>query len=265
MTDITENNIEVGGSSNTPIMADAEVSVKKSKVDKVGLSVYGPTFTKFDLLVDIKDLIPLFKQFYYDQKWHDFKTPMAKMLRQFNKDTVYPAHRTFFPYLKVVKRWTVKWDVDLYKQMGNLENPKELVVVDKDTLQLVQTRDGHKHFVAPADTDIEKGVRTLTGDLLNDAAQMLQDDRAMEDSFTPADLIKRRSYILNVLNIASRSNQGNAAIALKKTQEKRENAGFLMELLAKATAGTLTDDQMSVLEQTCPVPIKGEAVSEANV
>jgi hypothetical protein len=77
---------------------------------------------------------------------------------------------------------------------------------------------------------------------------MLRDDQELEEIYNDETLMKRRNYIVNVFAHATRLVHGKAALMLKASEEKRNTAGFLMQLLSKATAGKMSDEEMSLLK-----------------
>jgi hypothetical protein len=79
---------------------------------------------------------------------------------------------------------------------------------------------------------------------------MLNDDQQLEEIYTDEVLIKRRNYILNVFGHVTKLVHGKAALMLKASEEKRNNASFLMTLLASATAGKMNDEQLDLLKGT---------------
>ena len=84
--------------------------------------------------------------------------------------------------------------------------------------------------------------------LTNDAVRMLQDDQELEDIYDSDQLIKRKTYVLNVFAHVTRHVQGKEALKIKKQGENRETAGFLMHLLGMAKAGKLDPNDMTVLK-----------------
>lgn len=136
------------------------------------------------------------------------------------------------------------------KRKKNRISKKELAVIldplyqlPLKTEQIVATRDSDANLVAPQENDLEQGLRTLAGELTNDAISVLHQDQklGLYD-------VKRRLYCATVLAHVTKSVHGSASLRLKASAEKRENAGFLMNLLSKAAAGTLTDEEMKVLK-----------------
>ena len=229
----------------------------KKKVNPIGRTFYGERFEHFDKLGEIKDLLPAFKEFYYVRKIENFNTTGGDIIREYNRDVCYPENRTFHPYTNQLKQWRAKWDRDILekKKVGGLE-----LIDQKQVLQVIKTRNENDELAlgAPQDGDLEAGARTLGGELLNDAFQMLRDDQALEEIYDDETLMKRRNYIVNVFSHVTKLVHGKAALMLKASQEKRENANFLMGLLAKATSGKLSDDEMGMLKTAYSPKIKDE-------
>lgn len=226
--------------------------VKSSKVNPIGRTIYGERFVSFDRVAQLADFLPSFKEYYYTEKIKDFRKTGGEIIREFNEGVCYPQNRTFFPYTNQYKGWRAKWDRDILekKRVGGLE-----LIEQKQVLQIIKSRNEDNDVVlgAPKDEDLEAGTRTLAGELTNDALQMLRDDQALEEIYTSEELMRRRSYIVNVFSHVTKLVHGKAALMLKASQEKRENAGFLMNLLARASAGNMTDEELGLLE-TAYVP-----------
>lgn len=255
------------GEDPTAVPAKKSRKVRKSKeaqkLDPVGISFYGAeNFKGFDRVSEVVGLIPLWKEFYYEQRIKFPNKGVRDMLQEFNQKHAYPEGLTFHPYPTQVKVWRTKWDRDILEK--KMEQSVELVPsTTREIRQIIKTKDGDK-LVVPDDTSLEQGVRTLGGELINDALQMLRDDQHLEELYSDEVLLKRRNYIINVFAHTTRQVHGKAALMLKASQEKRENAGFLMELLAKATAGKMTDEEMSVLNGAYAQksPVQAQPVTE---
>lgn len=235
----------------------AVAPVKAKYLDPVGRSLYGPEFPGFHKLADIKDLIPAFKEYYYQEKIKNDKTTLTFILNSFNTETCKPLARTFYPSLNQVRLWRKKWDLDLMQQ----KQGKELILMDdvekKNIKQVLKTRGDDRELILGGTTDgeLEMGMRTLGGELMNDAMQMLRDDQELEEVYEPEILVKRRSYVLNVFSHVSKLVISKAALMLKASEEKRNNAGFMMSLIAKAQSGKMSDEEMALL-RTAYVPKK---------
>jgi len=225
----------------------AQQDAKDRGVDPVGSQIYGEKFVRFHRIGEIKDILPAFKDFYYQAKIKDPNATLRNISQGFNREVCEPMGRLFHPSISQVRTWRKKWDLDLIQQMTD----KDIKIIErKNVHQIIKTRDDNRKLVLGAadDEQLEAGVRTLGGELLNDAMQMLRDDQELEEIYTDETLIKRRNYIVNVFSHATRLVHGKAALMLKASAEKRDTAGFLMSLLSQATAGKLSDEQIALLE-----------------
>lgn len=234
----------------------------KKKIDPVGLTLYGEGFQGYQRLADFNDLIATFKDWYYQQKIKNPNETLTNIVRGFNKEVCEPLNRTFFPSISQMRTWRAKWDLDLMNQM----NEKGLAITEKRNIhQVIKTRDEERNMVLGVDDNqLEAGVRTLGGELLNDAMQMLRDDQDLEEIYSDETLIKRRNYIVGVLAHTTRLVHGKAALMLKASEEKRNTAGFLMTLLAKASAGQMSEEEMNLLKTAyAPKPISNEQTQPA--
>lgn len=219
----------------------------KSMSLNIGCQFYGDTFERFMKVGEIADMIPAFKDYYYQEKIKNNVARLSDILQVFNKEFCEPNGKKFHPYTHQLKFWRAKWDLDLMQQLQN----KELQLVErKNVHQLIKTRDEQRNLILGGadDNSLEAGVRTLGGELLNDATQMLRDDQELEEIYDEETLIKRRNYIVNVFSHTSKLVLGKAALMLKASEEKRNTAGFLMSLLARATAGKMSDDEIGLLK-----------------
>ena len=226
---------------------DKETTQPTRKIDPVGKMMFGEKFKGFMKTSEVVDQIPAFKDFYYQAKIKNPNETLTNILQSFNKEVCEPMGILFHPYMYQLRTWRKKWDLDLIQQMAD----KDVAITEKRNIhQIIKTRDDERRLVlgAPQDADLEAGVRTLGGELLNDAMQMLKDDQELEDIYDDETLIKRRNYIVNVFAHATKLVHGKAALMLKASEEKRNTAGFLMSLLARASAGKMTDEEMQLLK-----------------
>lgn len=233
-------------------MEDTQVEViepKKKKIDAVGLHYYGDLFVGYMRIGDYKELIPLFKDFYYERRIKDAKLGLLDVVQSFNREVANPQGKLFHPYTTQLRSWIAKWNADILRQkMGMVE--ETAITPEKNIRQIIKTRGDEYGMMVPSDNDLEAGVRTLGGELMNDAMQMLRDDQELEEVYDDEVLLKRRNYIVNVFAHATKLVHGKAALMLKASEEKRNTASFLMSLLSKATAGKLSDEEVGLLETT---------------
>lgn len=217
--------------------------------DATGTAYYGSLFVRYMKIGEYRDLIPAFKDLYYTRMIEDPKTKLTHVLREFN-DEINDEGRYFHPHTVTVRGWKKKWDKDILEKKG-----MKLAIVDqkKHVQQVLKTRaaDGAvREYVAPEYETLESGLQTFGGELMNDAMQMLRDDQELEDIYDSDELIKRKNYIVNVFGHVTKMVHGKATIMLKASQEKRENASFLMELMRKSTAGKMSVGEIQALKAT---------------
>ena len=220
---------------------------KERKLDPVGLQLFGEKFLGYMKLAEIVDLIPAFKDYYYEAKIKDPNETLSAIVNGFNDNVCADLDRKFHPSTGQMRVWRKKWDLDLMQQMVDKESE---IIERKNVHQIVKTRDNERKLVLGAveDSELEAGVKTLGGELLNDAMQMLRDDQELEEIYDEDTLVKRRNYIVNVFAHVTRLVHGKAALMLKASEEKRNTAGFLMSLLSRASAGKMTDEELSLLK-----------------
>ena len=221
---------------------ETKVAFKKKKyISPVALNIYGETFNGYQSLLEYRDLIPSFRDWYFNKKKTNEGETVTNIMRTFNSEVCLPLGRKFHPHLETVRGWRKKWDLDLIHEINGLDYE---VTDERNINQIVKTREGGEIN----DSELEHGIKTLGGELLNDAMQMLRDDQKLEDMYETDELMKRRSYIINVFSHSTKLVHGKAALMLKASAEKRDTAGFLMNLLARATAGKVSDEEINVLK-----------------
>ena len=186
---------------------------------------------------EIRDLIPQFKAFYLAERRREPERSAIKIINDFNKSI---APFTFFPWEKQYRLWRKKWDVQLLAEQGYREE-------QRTTRQLIKMQDEQKALIVPDEYALEAGARTLAGELLNDAIGILKQDQESEESYEDDIIVKRRNYVLNVFNYVIKASHGKEALNIKSNADKRETANFMMNILNRATAGKLTDDEMGLL------------------
>lgn len=220
---------------------ETKVVEKKKYVDPVGLAIYKDGFEKYQRLAEYSDLLPSFKDFYYERKKVNNKESATSILRVFNSEVCLSLNRKFHPDIDRVRGWRKKWDLDLIQVTGELDYE---VTEKRNINQIIKTREGRE----VDNGELEHGIKTLGGELLNDAMQMLRNDQELEEIYDSDELMKRRSYIINVFSHATKLVHGKAALLLKASAEKRDTASFLMNLLSRATAGKVTEDEVIILK-----------------
>lgn len=223
-------------------MTEQNIPIQNSNTKK--FSFYENFDGRYHKIAEIRDLIPQFKAFYYAEKRKDPSMSAIKIINAYNAQ-ITPL--TFFPWEKQYKSWRKKWDGELLAIQGYQEEQKEV-------RQLIKVRDERNVLVAPEDETLEAGARTLAGELLNDAMDILKQDQSDEDLYEDDIIVKRRNYVLNVYNYVTKSTHSKAALMLKSNAEKRQTMGFLMDLMSLATAGKMTDEDMDLLKKSATSP-----------
>ncbi len=218
-----------------------ETKVLKKQLAASPFKYYGENFDgHYKKISDIRDLITPFKEYYYEKKMANPDLTSRDIILSFN-ESIKPD--TFFPYPEQFRRWRRIWDAEIiYK----LEVAK--MTMDSPAVIAVRTRDKDNKFVIPTDNELGDGARNLAGELMNDAMTMLKNDQGHEDLYEDEVIVKRRHYILNVFNYVIRAVNTKEALNIRKSQEKRETAGFLMDLVRRSTAGGISDNDMTLLK-----------------
>lgn len=234
--------------SSDVAVAPSEVAPKKNP--PVGISYYGESFVGFMKIGELADLIPAFKEKFYMMRVDNPATSTAEVVRQFNH-AIQP--RKFHPYPNQLRNWVKKWEADILAQMRMQEADKKEIIPMREVHQVIKTRGERAlDYEAPSDEDMEMGVRTLGGELINDALSELRQVQLNPEQYDEEDLMRRRAYVVNVFAQTTRMSHGKAALLLKASKEKRENAGFLMDLLARATSGKMRPEDLEMLKTATP-------------
>ncbi|HEY4496699.1 MAG TPA: hypothetical protein VI432_00940 [Candidatus Paceibacterota bacterium] len=216
-------------------MADHNIQSENGNTKR--FSFYESFDGHYQKIGELKELIPQFKAFYYAERRKDQERSAIKIINDFNRQI---APLTFFPWEKQYRLWRKKWDAELI----TAQNYKQ------EQRQLIKMQDEQSALIVPDEQTLEMGTKTLAGELLNDAMNILKGDQENGDIFDEEILIKRRSYILNVFNYVTKAVHGKEALKLKSNADKRETFGFLAALINRSTAGKITDDEMALLKQS---------------
>lgn len=231
-------------------MNEEQNEKKGNPITKMGVRLFGNFFNGFMKTDACKPFIEGFKEFYFKKRLESDDRPPMELVKEYNELFLYPDFKAFHPYPATVAAWSKRWDYDIYEKVKN-----KVITVDsknKYVEQLLITRDNFNELIAqpPSDSSLEAATRTLAGELVNDALNMLKQDQGLEEAYDDEVIVKRRNYILNVLARVTTTVQGKQALILKASEEKRNTAGFLMDLLAKASAGTITPEEMDLLKSS---------------
>jgi len=223
-----------------------EITIKrKNEIAEAPFKYYEKDFDgRYMKLNEIREFIPQFKEYYYEKKLENPDLASRKIINNFN-DVIAPS--IFHPYTQQFQRWRKRWDEDI---MSRLEGAR--VYLDSPEVKAIQTRDKRNNLLIPSEGELNSGAKNLAGELMNDAMTMLKSDQQNEDLYEDEVLIKRRHYVLSVFNYVIRAVNAKEALSIKKNQEKRETAGFLMDLVRRSTAGGISIKDMSLLKNSLP-------------
>jgi hypothetical protein len=218
--------------------------MKEPSEVKQPFRIYDDFDGRFMKIEEMRDHIPQFKAFYYEKKIENPKTGAIAIINEFNKII---APDKFFPYSQQYRRWRKHWDLEIISKISGVE--QSMVVAEQ---KVIKTRDENNALLAPSHEELEQGAKSLAGELMNDAMTMLKSDQQNEDLYEDEVIIKRRNYALNVFNYVMRAVTAKEALAIKRQAEKRETAGFLMDLVRASTAGKITEDDLNLLKNSIP-------------
>jgi hypothetical protein len=236
-----------------PVVEKIIKKVKNGNAGDFSFCDYRGELGRYQKLGEMIDLIPQFKEYYYQRRLTGIKTPTIKILREF-QETIKPLF--FVPYPAQYRMWRGKWDVEIAERIAF--SSKELQI-KRDMNSAIQLHNEEGAKIVPDEQTLEDGSKTLAGALINDATNMLREDQALEEIYTADELINRRKYVLNVMAYVTKLVHGKKALDLKANADKRESANFMMELLRKAKSGKMTAGDLSMLKDSI-IPNKPQEV-----
>ena len=221
----------------------AKLEERKAKKRESGLAalskMYGDKFDgNYRKVSDLINMIAVFKDYYLEARRLDLDKSAMAILRDFNAKY---EIANFYPYPHQYKVWRKKWDDVVMKEKGLLEVEKRM----KNTLKIRDEERGL--LMVPSNEGLEEAADTLGGLLANDAIEMLQNDQEQEDFYSSDELVKRKSYVLNVFSHITKKVQGKEALKLKRASGAVETGNFLINILNQARSGKMTTQEMDVL------------------
>lgn len=210
-----------------------------------------PTYVGFDgrfrKIGELRDRLPAFRNFYIEKRFiGGEKLSAIKIVDQFNATT---PPSDFFPHATMFARWRKRWDAE---QSGLVKSAEQRVEVARGR-QLVKEAE-----VYTPET-LEQGANSLAAELLNDARETLRDTNEREELFDDEVVVKRKQYVLNVFAYVTKASHSAQALDIKRHAEGRETAGFMLDILRRATAGKLSAEDLATLrgstnQHADPVP-----------
>lgn len=205
-----------------------------------------PKYKGFDgryrKLEEVRDRIPAFRDFYIKYRFESgVKLSAMKIVDMFNETT---PPGDFFPQPAMYQRWRKMWEAE---QTGLIKTA-ETRLAEREKLSIV-SREG-----ATMDT-LEEGMNSLGAELANDAIQTLRDTQDREEYFDDEVVVKRKQYALNVFAYVTKAAHSKTALKIKMQGEARESAGFMLDLIRRATAGNLSKEEVDMLRGSVRVEI----------
>lgn len=260
--DTTDDTIEVFGGEDDLIndAADEQDEIDKEvkertrpstrSIDPVGRTLYGAKFERFQKIDEYRHLIPAFKEHYYKCRIENPKCTLSSITLSF-LEAIEHEEVGFYPYPNALRNWRKKWDKDILEKKGM---QVAVITTKKNVQQVLKTRNsedgGVVQYGTPSYESLEESLQTFGGELMNDAMQQLRNDQDSEEMFESDELMRRKGYVLQVFSHVTKMVHGKAAILLKASQEKRENANFIMDLMKKSTSGEMSVEDIQALKAT---------------
>jgi|LSQX01.1.fsa_nt_gb hypothetical protein len=250
MTGITEHN-PVSSEQNTPEGALQVSQESQPHGGSLKRSKY-PTYANFDgrfrKLAEIRDRIPAFRDFYIERRFQTGeKFNAIKIVDMFNAIT---PPGDFFPQTGMYQRWRKKWDAE---HSGLVHTAEERLAIREETRLIDPEANPTMH-------QLEESMHTLGAELANDAMQTLRETQDREEYFDDEVVVKRKAYALNVFAYITKAAHSKAALDIKRQGEARETAGFMLDILRRANAGKLSDDELDLLRGSVRTKQHGETV-----
>lgn len=241
--------------------------IKKFKFDPVGFSMFGDSFIGYQKIEEYRHLIQPFKEYYYARKMEDLESKVSNIVKDFN-DTLKcdetGVRERFHPYTSQLRTWRKKWDTDILDSMGIIVPADSTKSHINKVIKTRQQEDTNKYFV-PDYSDLESGIQTLGGELINEAFVQMEDDRRNSEDYSSDELMKRKKHVLDIFSGVSKMVQGKANILLKASAEKREEAGFILDFMRAAASGSLKPDDIEDMKKMYNNTSHNIKVTEADV
>lgn len=238
MSELTPDNLsESEGVDNEGIETTLEGQPQGGALKRKKYPTYAGFDGRFRKIDELRDRLPAFRDFYIERRFiAGEKLSALKIVDQFNAIT---PPGDFFPHATMFARWRKRWDAE---QSGLVKNA-ETRIRERETRAVVPVSEG----VVPAMEQLEEGMMTLGAELANDAMQTLRDTQEREELFDDEVVVKRKQYALNVFSYVTKAAHSRAALDIKRHAESRETAGFMLDILKRATAGKLSAEDLATL------------------
>lgn len=250
MTGITEHNAD-SSEYDTEDMGVQESREAQPHGGELKRSKH-PTYKGFDgrfrKLAEVRDRIPSFRDFYIEKRFvGNEKLSAIKIVDMFNEIT---PPGDFFPQTGMYQRWRKRWDAE----HTGLVKTAEVRLAEREEQRLVDPT------ASPTIYGLEDSMNTLGAELANDAMQTLRETQEREEYFEDEVVVKRKQYALNVFAYITKAAHSRAALDIKRQGEARETAGFMLDILRRANAGKLSNEELALLRGSVRVKEHGETV-----
>lgn len=196
-----------------------------------GVEVFGPEFNGYDHIKYLRPHFSRFKEYYRNYRRSDPGTKRRMILGEFHKEMKKEGLSFQLDY-REFNKIANEIDAELFPSDPNI--PEDGIIPESGEVVEVCNR------------PLEKRIETLADALIDDAHTTLNNDTMDEDV---QDMVARKKYATAVLTSVTRLVQGKKALELKTSEEKRNNTSFLMDMLKKATAGTISTDDVNFLKK----------------
>ena len=248
MNGITQDN-SISSKDDTKAVETQEPQAHGGSLKRKSYPTYAGFDGRFRRLAEVRDRIPAFREFYIEKRYvdKDNKLSAIKIVDQFNE--LNPPG-DFFPESGMYRRWRNKWD----DEAVGLAKTAEIRLAEREERKLIDPE------ANPTMVQLEESMHTLGAELANDAMTTLRETQDREEYFDDEVVVKRKQYALNVFAYITKAAHSKTALDLKKHGEARETAGFMLDILRRANAGKLSDDELAVLRGSVNVQPHGETV-----
>lgn len=238
-TDVEETSeLESGAEKETSLESQPQGgALKREKYPK-----YKGFDGRFRRLDEVRDRIPAFRDFFIKYRFESgSKLSAMKIVDMFN-DITPPGD--FFPQPAMYQRWRKQWEAE----QAGLIKTAETRLAERSKFQIIN----------PEGATIEKledSMTTLGAELANDAIQTLRDTQEREEYFEDEVVVKRKAYALNVFAFVTKAAHSKTALRIKQQGEARETAGFMLDLIRRATAGNLKQEEIDMLRGSVRIEV----------
>lgn len=221
-------------------------------------------FDGFTDAMDSKKFIMRLRELYMNERFDengDKKSPIRFIVDSFNA-LPEQAEKKFFPNPRFLKKHTKDWEKEALERM---KLKRHTAYIKEDVAkQMALAPDKMPEIRMHISTDsLEVKTETLADRLIGDAETEM--DRADEED-DPEIRVKQKTYALNVYNLVTRSVHKRRELDLKGSAEKRNQAGFILDLVNRALTGKMTPEAMGTLRASVATiaPVSESPVAESD-